>query len=80
MSLFREAPLPDGTPGSVSARRVLAVFFAVSGVALATIGAIVGMAWQGISALFGIPTAAVLFLMFFTTWGDISEAVKTIKG
>jgi len=61
-------------------RRVLAAFFAVSSVVLAIIGVAFGMAWQGISALFGIPVGAVLFLMFFTTWGDVADAVKKVKG
>lgn len=80
MSMFRESPSPDGKPGPVSARRVLAVFFAVAGVALAVVGAVRGIDWQGIAALFGIPVAAVLFLMFFTTWGDVADAIKKVKG
>ena len=80
MSMFRESPTAEYPKGQVSMRRVLAAFFALASVILAIIGAIIGMVWQGISALFGIPVAAVLLLMFFTTWGDMADAVKKVKG
>ena len=79
MSLFREAPTPECPRGQISMRRVLAAFFAVSSVILAIIGTLVGMVWQGISVLFGIPVGSVLFLMFFTTWGDLADAAKKLK-
>lgn len=80
MSMFRESPTTEYPKGQVSMRRVLAAFFAVTSIVLAIIGTLVGMAWQGISALFGIPVSAVLLLMFFTTWGDMADAVKKVKG
>lgn len=80
MSMFRESPNTDGTKGPVSFRRVIAAFFAVSGIGLAIYGAMSGIPWQGIAVLLGIPTAAVLVLTFFTTWGDVAAVAKIIKG
>ena len=80
MSMFRESPLPDGTKGPVSFRRVVAAFFAVSGIALAIYGAMSGIPWQGIAVLLGVPTTAVLVLTFFTTWGVVATVIKTLKG
>ncbi len=80
MSAFREAPNPDGTKGPLSFRRIVAAFFAVSGVALAAYGVMSGLPWQGIAVLVGIPTVAVLVLTFFTTWGDVASIAKIIKG
>lgn len=79
MSMFREAPNPDGTKGPVSFRRVVAAFFAVSGIALAIYGVMSGISWQGIAVLLGVPTTAVLVLTFFTTWGDVASVAKIIK-
>ena len=80
MSMLREAPNHDGTKGPVSFRRVVASFFAVSGVSLAIYGTMCGIPWQGIAVLLGVPVFAVLVLTFFTTWSDVASVVKTIKG
>ena len=64
--------------GSWSLRRCLAAFFAllfggtIAGVLL-RIDRITNP-WV-VVAMLGIPVAAILILMFFTTWGDIAEVV-----
>jgi hypothetical protein len=77
MTMLREAPA-DGKPGPVSIRRVLALFFSI---------AAIGLLWRGFSFsatgwfvfVPGIAClVAVLLLLFFTTWADISELASKI--
>jgi hypothetical protein len=86
--MFREANNPDGTKGPVSIRRVLAAFFATTFGALAvsiTLHfaelAALGNAAIGVAGvLLGAPLVGVVLLLFFTTWADVAEIAKTIKG
>ncbi len=81
MSAFREAPLPDGTPGPTSMRRILAA------VCLAASLPAYYRAFEFAAAagwIVFIPGLALevgsLLLMFFTTWGDVAEIAKAWKG
>lgn len=80
MTIFREANNPDGTPGPVSLRRVLAAFLALAGVALCTFSILKGSAWQVTAIALGGPVGASIILLFFTTWSDVAAIVKAVKG
>jgi uncharacterized membrane protein len=78
-TMFREAS-ENGQPGPVSMRRVLAAIFAAAAIVLfvlafkySSVGWVVFI--PGIACL-----AAVLLLLFFTTWGDVSQILSVIKG
>lgn len=74
MTMFRE-----GGPGSpVSMRRVLAAFFALAAVVLG-LRAIPAEAWAAYIPCGGCLLASCLML-FFTTWGEVAEAVAKAKG
>ena len=79
MSLFREA-LPDGRPGTLSMRRVLALFFAIASVGSGFYAIFKQSTAQITLIAFGIPAVACIVLMFFTTWGDIQKTIASIKG
>lgn len=87
MSMFRESPLPDGTKGPVSFRRVAAAWcalifgFATIAVVLNmhTILSLAGPAVGVVAVLVGFPLAGLLFLLFFTTWADIAAIVAAYK-
>lgn len=87
MTMFREAPLPDGKPGPVSIRRVLAAFFAA---VFGTLGILVALHFSELAALgpsavgvagvlLGAPLVGVLILLFFTTWGDVAAIIAAAK-
>lgn len=87
MSMFREAPLPDGKKGPLSFRRVAAAWCAMI-FGAATIGIIrnlpaiiaFGPASVGVVAvLCGLPLAGLLLLLFFTTWSDVAAIVSAVK-
>ena len=91
MSMFREAPTPECPKGQLSMRRILASFFAsVFGALAVSVTlhfselAALGNAAIGVAGvLLGAPLVGVLFLLFFTTWGDVAAAIaaaKSIKG
>lgn len=66
--------------GSLSMRRLLAAFFAVMAMALFALAfTYSAVGWYvflpGIACI-----AAVLLLLFFTTWGEIAEVVKAASG
>lgn len=72
MGPFHEAP------GVISMRRVLAFFFAIAAVAvfcIAAFGAAMPAVYGGIALL-----CAVIVLLFFTTWQDVAEIAKSIRG
>jgi hypothetical protein len=72
LTMFREG----GAGSPVSMRRVLAAFFALAAVALFAASLPV-TGWAG--ALPGaLCLAAVLILLFFTTWGEVAAAVRTV--
>jgi len=79
LSMFREESKESGKPGPVSMRRVLALLLALAAIALFAGGFFVTKeSWYvflpGIVSL-----AGSLLLLFFTTWSDVAEVVKTIK-
>lgn len=87
MSLFREAPNPDGSKGPLSFRRVAAAWCAVL-FGVATIGviknlpailALAGPSVGVVAILVGFPLAGLLLLLFFTTWGDVASIVSAAK-
>lgn len=78
-SMFREAPTAGFPKGQLSMRRVLAAFFSVVSLVLGVFGVFFSIPWQGLCAVVGIPVVAVVFLMFFTTWGDVASVVGKIK-
>lgn len=78
MSIFREAPLHDGTPGPVSLRRVLAAFFAVLGVILFFWALRDPEAWF-VFLPGGMCVAASLLLLFFTTWADVASVISAAR-
>lgn len=74
LSMFKEAN------GQCSMRRVLAFIFALCSIALFTFAFSFSVnGWfvflPGIACL-----VAVIILLFFTTWADVSEIVKAVKG
>lgn len=78
-TMFREAPAPDGRPGPVSMRRVLAALFALAAIGLGW-GAIPHAAagwWVFLPSLACV--AATLFLLFFTTWADVTGLVSAAR-
>ncbi len=79
LSIFREAPKSDGTPGPVSLRRVLAAFFAVAAVAVVIVALVMGADWKAVAVAVGVPIVAVLVLLFFTTWSDVATVVALIR-
>ena len=79
MSLFREAG-KDGAKGPVSMRRVGAAALFVAGIAAGLAAVIMRQSWQTVSAAFGVPCSLGVFLLFFTTWSDISVVIGAYKG
>ena len=88
MSLFREAPLPNGAKGPLSFRRVAAAWCALL-FGVATVGVIknipailapAGPAVGVVAVLVGFPLLGLLLLLFFTTWSDIASIVREAKG
>lgn len=65
--------------GSVSMRRILAFFFALASVALAAV-AIPGAPGWYVFIPAGLCVVACLLLLFFTTWADVAEIIKSVKG
>ena len=66
--------------GSVSMRRILAVFFALAGVALSVLGILKASgSWTiyipGVACL-----VVVVLLLFFTTWSAMTKLAEAIRG
>jgi hypothetical protein len=80
LSMFREMPTIECPKGQLSMRRILAAYFAVMSLISGIISICKNMDWKVIAISFGAPIVASLLLLFFTTWADISSAIKTIKG
>jgi len=71
----------EGGPGSpVSMRRVLAAFFALAFVALAVLALPYAASGWFVFAPAALCVIAVLFLLFFTTWGEVAMAARALKG
>lgn len=64
--------------GSVSMRRILALFFALAAVSLAAV-AIPGAPGWYVFVPAILCVAACLLLLFFTTWADVAEIAKAWK-
>jgi hypothetical protein len=79
MSMFREAPI-DGKPGPVSMRRVLAAFFTSAAVFLFYAAFTHSNAGWFVFIPGIVCVAAAVLFMFFTTWADIAQVGKAIKG
>lgn len=71
LGIFKEAD------GQWSMRRVLAFALAVSGIVSGIMS--FGQDWQTVALSFGIPVAAAIILLFFTTWGDIAAIINAAK-
>lgn len=74
LSVFKEEN------GLFSMRRVLAAFFSVCSIGCGITAIVKSASWQVTAVAFGVPVIAVLFLMFFTTWGDVAAVAKAVKG
>lgn len=79
MSLFREAG-EDGLKGPVSMRRVGAAALFVAAIAAGIAAVIMRQSWQTVAAAFGVPGTLGVFLLFFTTWADVSAIIGAYKG
>lgn len=65
--------------GQKSMRRLLALIFSIDGLISGNVAICRGSDWQTVAVSFGIPIFAAVILLFFTTWGDITEIVKAWK-
>ena len=65
--------------GNYSMRRTLALFFSLVACADAVLSILKGASWQIVAVSIGVPVLAVLVLLFFTTWADITTTIKAIK-
>lgn len=78
-SFLREAPLPDGKPGPLSARRILAFILALASLPCY----FAGFQYSASGWYVFIPgivcQLSALLLMFFTTWADVAEIVQAIR-
>ena len=78
--MFREANLPNGQKGPVSARRVLAAYFAALTPFLFTVAILEAPATWYAYIPGAICVLASLLLLFFTTWTDVAAVVSAAKG
>ena len=78
-SIFREAPSADGKPGPVSIRRVLAAYFAALAAALFAMAFNYASAGWWVFLPGAVCIAAVLLLLFFTTWADVASVARAVK-
>jgi hypothetical protein len=79
--MFCEDDKPDGSPGPCSMRRVLAFASFLAGLACSILTLILV---KPIDTWFVfIPSiafvVAMLLLLFFTTWSDVSMVIKTVR-
>ena len=72
-SIFKEAD------GLWSMRRVLAFVGFISGIGCGLAALFLSRTWQDISIAFGLPMAAALILLFFTTWTDVIGIINAVK-
>lgn len=79
LSVFREAPSSDGKPGPVSVRRVLAAYFAALAAALFVLAFRYASAGWWVFIPGAVCIAAVLLLLFFTTWADVASVARAVK-
>lgn len=73
MTVFEE------TNGVFSMRRILAFFFAILSAVAGILSVYFKLEWQTVAAAFLIPAVACLILLFFTTWQDVTELIKSAK-
>lgn len=66
--------------GDYSIRRVLALIFSILACVAGSTAVFMGLDWKVCAVVFGVPVAAVLVLLFFTTWGDIISMVNAARG
>lgn len=78
--MFREADLLNGQKGPVSARRVLAAYFAALAPFLFAMAILKapGTWYAYIPGVLSV--VACLLLLFFTTWTDVAAVVSAAKG
>jgi hypothetical protein len=76
LTMFREG----GKDSPVSMRRVLAFFFALAAVALGVLGFRYADKGWFVFIPCGACLVAVLLLLFFTTWTDLANAARALKG
>jgi hypothetical protein len=85
LSIFREAPLPDGTAGPVSFRRVAAAFLLAAALALfgAALGVVQHITIAAAWVVF-IPGAACLvvgaLMPILTTISDVQAIINAARG
>lgn len=80
ISALREAPLPDGTPGPFSMRRIGALVLYMTGTGAGTTAILCKQGWEVVGVAFGVPYLFATLLLLFTTWADIKALVAAYKG
>jgi hypothetical protein len=80
LTMFREALGPDGQPGPISMRRVLAAVFAMAAVALFALALRLPAAGWTPYLPGALCLGACLLLLFFTTWSDVVALVQAARG
>ncbi|MBL8967013.1 MAG: hypothetical protein JNG85_08390 [Spirochaetaceae bacterium] len=78
MSAFREAPLPDGRPGPLSLRRILAAWFAVLAPVLFAMALQHAQAGWIVFLPGGVCVVASVLLCLFTTLADLKEIAVSL--
>ncbi len=68
------------TSGEWSMRRLLAFLFGLTGLAIAVLCIVRPVEWKTAAVVVGVPFAACLVLLLFTTWADVEGIVSAAKG
>ena len=66
--------------GEWSMRRLLAFLFGLAGIAAAILCILLSVEWKTVAVAVGLPLAACLVLLLFTTWADVEGIVNAAKG
>ena len=66
--------------GVMSMRRLLAFLFAIASIVSGQTSVYNQSVWQVIAASYGAPGLLSLFFMGLTTWEDVQNIVKSVKG
>lgn len=70
----------EATDGTLSMRRLLAFLLAVASVGLFAVALILRLETWAPYAAGGACLVGSILLLLFTTWSDLSNAVKAVKG
>lgn len=78
-SSFKFSSVFKESSGEWSMRRVLAFLFGLAAIGCGIASLALKAVWQVVACAFGVPGLICLFLLFFTTWADVSEVAKVFK-